>query len=236
MGNSSGAVNRFGRTAKASQPADGKRGAAAADSAAGRPRGRPRRPPPVPEDSRARPEEADSGSRPRQVPQGERTLPPQHVPQNLADSMPNNRTPDCLPFARQRKQSLLDSLVEMLMQHHERLAAVFTSDAPATAPAPPPLQAALPPPPATAPPATAPPSIMPPTATRPPLPSTAQSNSAVQTCIGKAAKIPLHLSASSFQLRYHTNTIHCETGLLNKRESIRLSARLLNSKLASEKQ
>ena len=59
------------------------------------------------------------------------------------------------------------------MQHHERLAAVFTSDAPATAPAPPPL-----PLPATAPPATAPPSTMPPTPTQPPLPSTAPPQSA----------------------------------------------------------
>ena len=58
LGNNSGAVNRDGRPAKASQPADGVACAAAADSAAARPRGRPRRPPPVPENARALPEEA----------------------------------------------------------------------------------------------------------------------------------------------------------------------------------
>ena len=58
MGNSSGAVNRGGRPAKASQPADGEGGAAAADSTAAKWRGRPRRPQPMPEDSRAWPEEA----------------------------------------------------------------------------------------------------------------------------------------------------------------------------------
>ena len=41
----SGAVNRGGRMAKASQPADGEGGAAAADSAAARTRGRLRRQP-----------------------------------------------------------------------------------------------------------------------------------------------------------------------------------------------
>ena len=51
VGNSSGAVNRGGRPAKASQPAEGEGGAAAADSTAAKPRGRPRRPPPVSEDS-----------------------------------------------------------------------------------------------------------------------------------------------------------------------------------------
>ena len=55
VGNSSGALSRGGRPTKASQPAEGEGGAAAADSAAARPRSRPRRPPPVPEDS---PEEA----------------------------------------------------------------------------------------------------------------------------------------------------------------------------------
>ena len=55
-----GEVNRGGRQTKTSQPADvgGGGGGAAADSAAARQRGRPRRPQPVPEDSRARPEEA----------------------------------------------------------------------------------------------------------------------------------------------------------------------------------
>ena len=163
MGNSSGAVNRGGRPAKASQPAWGEGGAAAADSAAAKPRGRPRRPPPVPEDS---PEEA--AVRARLLKMDARCL------RNMCRTiLPNNRPPDGLPLARQRKQSL----VEMLMPHQERLAAVFTSDAPATAHAPPPLPAALPPPlplpppsPATAPPATAPPFIMPPTPTQPPFP------------------------------------------------------------------
>ena len=85
VGNSSGAVNRGGRQAKVSQPADGERGAAAVDSAAARQRGRPRRPPPVLEDSRARPDSARGGSRPRQAPQGGRTLPPQHVQHNPAE-------------------------------------------------------------------------------------------------------------------------------------------------------
>ena len=73
-------------------------------------------------------------------------------------NLPNIRPPDGLPLARRPKQSL----VKMLMQHHERLAKVFTSDAPATAPAPQPLPAALPPPPLLLlpSPATAPPSIM----------------------------------------------------------------------------
>ena len=54
VGKSSGAMNRGGRPTKASQPAEGEGGAAAADAAA-KLRGRPRRPPPVSEDS---PEEA----------------------------------------------------------------------------------------------------------------------------------------------------------------------------------
>ena len=141
----------LGGPKKAPQPADGEGGAAAADSAAAKPRGRPRRPPPVPE-------EAAVSARLLKV-----------VAPCLCNMcrtiLPNNQPPVGLPLARQRKQSL----VEMLMPHHERLAAVFTSDAPATAPATQPLPEALPPPPPpplpspeTAPPATAPPSIMPP--------------------------------------------------------------------------
>ena len=135
-------MNRGGRPAKASQPADGEGGAAATDSTLARPRGRPRRPPPVLEDSRARPEEAAVHARLLKV----------DAPclRNMCSTiLPINRPRDGLPLARRQKQSK----VERLMQHHERLAAVFTSDAPATASALPPLLPSQ----AMAPPATAPP-------------------------------------------------------------------------------
>ena len=113
--------------AKASQPADTREGVAAADNAAGvaKPRGRPRRPPPVPKDSA---EQADG--RARLLKMGT----------SCFRDMCSTIVPNYRSWARQPKQLL----VETLMPHHERLAAVFVSvaaDNPGTVHAP----AALPP-------------------------------------------------------------------------------------------
>ena len=96
-------MNRGGRPAKASQFADGEGGAAAADIAAARPRGRPRRPQLVPEDSRARPEEAAVRARLLKV--------DARCFRNMCRTiLPNNLPPDGLPLAGRQKQSLVEML------------------------------------------------------------------------------------------------------------------------------
>ena len=130
VGKGSGAVYKGGRPSKTTRhwhrPAEAERSGtatesaaaegngAAADGAVSRPRGRPRRPPPVREDS---PEES-----PEQAAVHARLY---KVDADSLRRMCLTILPNDGPWARRQKPSL----VETLMPHHERLAPLFTCDA-----------------------------------------------------------------------------------------------------------